>query len=249
VENQEYEKLLEIVKNRRSVRRFKSDPIPDEYIDKIIEVARWAPSGFNTQPWEFVVLKDKKHRQKIVDITASFWKNSVEMEKARPEVQGKKWDLEGITNTKGDFSEAPVYIILFGDPRVKSALPMAAQCDPARSNFIYQSSLSNAFLQMQLAATTLGLGAQWYTNVNTPYNSCLIKEYLGIPLEFDIFDMMVLGYPDYKPRKKFLRKKEEMVHWGTENQGKFRSDEKVKDFNKKTRAWVMGIHAKKALSE
>ena len=55
-----YECLLEVVKKRRSVRQFKTDPIPDEYIDKIIEVARWAPSGFHTQPWEFVVVKKKK---------------------------------------------------------------------------------------------------------------------------------------------------------------------------------------------
>jgi len=43
----EYDGLLELVKKRRSIRRFKPDPIPDGYIEKIIEVARWAPSGFN----------------------------------------------------------------------------------------------------------------------------------------------------------------------------------------------------------
>ena len=52
----EYEALLDLVKKRRSIRRFKPDPIPDEDIAKIIEVARWAPSGFNMQPWEFVVV-------------------------------------------------------------------------------------------------------------------------------------------------------------------------------------------------
>lgn len=63
-----YDELLELVKNRRSVRWFKPDSIPDEYIDKIIEVARWAPSGFHTQPWEFVVIKKKELRNKIADI-------------------------------------------------------------------------------------------------------------------------------------------------------------------------------------
>jgi nitroreductase len=53
----DYETVLELVKKRRSIRRFKTDPIPDDYIDKIIEVARQAPSGFNTQPWEFVVVR------------------------------------------------------------------------------------------------------------------------------------------------------------------------------------------------
>ena len=55
----DYESFLELVQKRRSIRRFKSDQIPDEYVDKIIEAGRWAPSGFNLQPWEFVVVKEQ----------------------------------------------------------------------------------------------------------------------------------------------------------------------------------------------
>ncbi|MGM0686745.1 MAG: nitroreductase family protein [Promethearchaeati archaeon] len=65
----DYEGFLELVKKRRSVRRFKPDPIPDEYVDKIIEAARWAPSGFNLQPWEFVVVKEKELKDTIVDFS------------------------------------------------------------------------------------------------------------------------------------------------------------------------------------
>ena len=46
----EYDSLLQLVQKRRSVRKFKPDPIPADYIDKIIEVARWAPSAANSQP-------------------------------------------------------------------------------------------------------------------------------------------------------------------------------------------------------
>ena len=62
----EYESLLELVKQRRSIHRFKTDPIPDEYVEKILEVARWAPSGMNMQPWEFVVVKEPELRAQIV---------------------------------------------------------------------------------------------------------------------------------------------------------------------------------------
>ncbi len=55
-----YENLLELVKERRSIRKFKPDPIPDEYVDKIIEAARWAPSGGNSPPWEFIVIKKQE---------------------------------------------------------------------------------------------------------------------------------------------------------------------------------------------
>ena len=65
-----YEDLLQLVKQRRSVRSFKADPIPDEHISRIIEIARWAPSGFNLQPWEFIVIKDQKTKDSIVNIVS-----------------------------------------------------------------------------------------------------------------------------------------------------------------------------------
>src|SRR6266702_4101048 len=56
----DYDTLIELVRNRVSVRNLKPDPIPDEYVDKILEIGRWAMSGANGQPWEFVVVKDPK---------------------------------------------------------------------------------------------------------------------------------------------------------------------------------------------
>jgi len=48
--------LLEAIKSRRSVRAYKPDPVPKEILTELLEVARWAPSGTNTQSWEFFVL-------------------------------------------------------------------------------------------------------------------------------------------------------------------------------------------------
>lgn len=48
--------LEEVVRGRRSIRKFRRDPIPGEVLRGILDQARWAPSWGNTQPWEFVVL-------------------------------------------------------------------------------------------------------------------------------------------------------------------------------------------------
>ena len=64
----DYDSFLELIKKRRSIRQFKPDPIPDEYVDKIIEAARWAPSGYNSQPWEFIVVREKKLKDSIVQM-------------------------------------------------------------------------------------------------------------------------------------------------------------------------------------
>ena len=54
----EYEELLELAKGRRTFRAIKPDPIPDEVVEKLLEAARWAPTGFNMQPLEMLVVKD-----------------------------------------------------------------------------------------------------------------------------------------------------------------------------------------------
>lgn len=54
---------------RRSVRQFEKDrEIPQSDIDDILKIAMYAPSARNTQPWEFVVVKDKKMRDKIAEV-------------------------------------------------------------------------------------------------------------------------------------------------------------------------------------
>lgn len=54
------EQLIELIKKRRSIRRYLPDPIPDEDINKILEAGLYAPSGKNRQPWRFFVIKDVK---------------------------------------------------------------------------------------------------------------------------------------------------------------------------------------------
>ena len=49
--------MLDEIKTRRSIRKFTSEEIDDQTIDKIIEAGTWAPSGLNNQPWKFVVVK------------------------------------------------------------------------------------------------------------------------------------------------------------------------------------------------
>ncbi|WP_084578570.1 nitroreductase family protein [Sporomusa malonica] len=54
--------------NRRSIRKFKQDPIPNEYVTELLEAARLAPSGTNHQPWRFIVIRNKIVQQKIQEV-------------------------------------------------------------------------------------------------------------------------------------------------------------------------------------
>lgn len=59
---------LNLLKTRRSIRKYKSQPVEEEKIEKCLEAARWAPSASNRQPWEFIVVKDEKTRRKLSTI-------------------------------------------------------------------------------------------------------------------------------------------------------------------------------------
>jgi 5,6-dimethylbenzimidazole synthase len=216
----EYEKVLELVKKRRSVRRFKPDPIPEEYFDKIIEVARQAPSGFNTQPWEFVIVKDGALRSKVVDL---FPPNN--------ELRAQK-----------DFRSAPAYIIQLGDPRTKVGLPDFIVANESMSEPIFISSLANSFLYMILAATSLGLTCQWVSVVSEPHIQACLKKLIGIPDVYRVYDMLALGYASAKPRTKFLRDRDTIVHRDYCSQNEFRTDEEAVAFARKTKAWAKAQH-------
>jgi nitroreductase len=106
---------------------------------------------------------------------------------------------------------------------------------------MFISSLANAFLYMHMAATALGLGSQWLSHTGTPFAQSLIKELLGIPRELVIYDMLVVGYPAVEPTPRFMRAKEEMVHYDYYDKAKFRTDEEVKDFLKRTKTWISAV--------
>jgi len=75
--------LQELAVNRRSIRGYdKTKDVPDEWVRRILDCARWAPSGGNGQPWEFIVIRDEKTRHQIADIFLKQQEQKKEMEMA-----------------------------------------------------------------------------------------------------------------------------------------------------------------------
>jgi nitroreductase len=224
----QYDCLLDVVKRRRTVRQFKSDPIPDDYITKIIEVARWAPSGFHTQPWEFVVIKDLEIKSKIV----------AALDQHGPAIK----DPAKEALTRKSFRDAPVFILALCDWRARVGLPFQNHEINEGVTGLYTSSLANAFLLMHLAATALGLASQWYTSTSRGVAERAIKEIIGIPEALTIYDMMVVGYAAVPAGPKIVRDITEMVHYDNCGVQDFRTDEEVTAYAQKTKAWCLSEH-------
>jgi nitroreductase len=57
--------VLDIIRKRRSVRKYKGDPVPEDVLARVLEAARLAPSAKNFQPWKFIVVRDRAMKRKL----------------------------------------------------------------------------------------------------------------------------------------------------------------------------------------
>jgi nitroreductase len=226
----QYDCLLDVMKKRRTVRHFKADPVPDDYITRIIEAARWAPSGFHTQPWEFVVIKKPEIKAKII----------AALERYGPPIKNPA--AIPPPGTEKSFRDAPVYILALCDWRARAGLPGNTGKNDTAVASLYASSMANAFLSMHLAAAALGLASQWYTASSRPEAEQAIKNIIGIPESLKIYDMIVVGYPAAPVTPKIIRELKKMVHYDDCGEGDFRTDSEVAAYAEKTKAWCLAEH-------
>ncbi|MFC2068835.1 nitroreductase family protein [Chloroflexota bacterium] len=221
----DYESLIELVKKRRSIRKFKPEPIPNEYVDKIIEVARWAPSANNTQPWEFIVVKKQELRSSMIQLIEDQHVITRDIELTRePELRAP---FAAYPPEKPSFADAPVFIVLCGDPRTKDAYALAGE--PQRKQTIFESSLAITCIYLHLTATTLGLASCWIA-VTSDTLVEKIKTLLGISTELYFYNITAIGYPVYQTGPRKVRPTEEFVHHSYYDKAKFRTTEQVRDF-------------------
>ena len=228
--------FLLLVKKRRSIRTFKPDPIPEQYIEKVLEAARWAMSGGNGQPWEFIVVKDHDIRNKIIEIVAKGQKERWPIEQTRlAELRHPGWTAN-VTPGPPGFRDAPVIIVVCADPRAYQASAMPVHFFSGQDGgfgAIFYKNLANATQNIHLAAAALGLGSQWFT-VSSPMAGP-IKGLLDVPDEFDIHTLVPIGYPAYEPAQGYRRELKEIVHYDRYDRSKYRSSEDVIQFIRELR--------------
>ena len=216
-----YDQLLALARRRRSVRAIDpSRDVPDEVIDKILEVARWAPSSGNAQPWEFLVVRDSEMRGRIADLYTKQLQDKREMQEA---VWGHKNHV-GYTG----FRHSPLFVLVLGDVRVIDAYPVRTVLEKGESHFV--SSLAQATVFAHLAVASLGLSSQWVSDVSSPYMSTMLKSWLGIPRHMRIYDMFGVGYPAIMPDPTPRRSLDRMVHHDRYDLDRGRSQEEINAF-------------------
>ncbi|MBI4334708.1 MAG: nitroreductase family protein [Chloroflexi bacterium] len=224
----DFDQFLRVVRKRRCIRQFKPDPIPDEFIEKILETARWAMSGANGQPWEFVVVREKVLREKLFQIFMDSRKRNRIIEQTR--LKELRHPAFATAKEEVGFRDAPVVIVVCGDPRTFQATVLASHFYGGEGGPMatFYKNMANATQLIHLAAGALGLGAQW-VSVNNTWES-RIKDLLGIPAVLGVHTVVPVGYPAYKASPAYRRRLAEMVHYDTYDKSKLRSDEQIQEF-------------------
>jgi nitroreductase len=176
----EADALLDLLRARRSVRAYKPDPVPEEAIRKVVEAGRWAPSSANSQPWDIIVVQDRATRERIQDSVGRCVARIKELR-----------DFPFLrTFTGGYLLEAPVQLVICGDPRFQYVSMMNGVDDQVEL-FALWGSVSMAIQNMLLAARALGLGSAVFTN----FYPQEVKAILGVPDPLKVICSLPLGYP------------------------------------------------------
>jgi nitroreductase len=173
--------LSEALRGRRSVRKFKKTPVAKDLIEKIIEVALWAPSGMNKQNWKFFVLAAKR-KEELVSIS------SVSFQYLEPQLQQlfaeKPKIIEATRRFFKRLGEAPVVVCAYFEP---------ANMTDVTS---YQN-VAAAIQNLLLMAYAEGLGTCWMTG--PVYVANEINRFLGVD-DMTLVAIIPMGYPDETPK-------------------------------------------------
>lgn len=191
--------MIKAIDNRRSIRKYTSEEIPQEIIEEMIYAATLAPSAKNRQPWKFIVFEGTA-KDELVQVMRQGIENEKETHALMPEWAFAIPDAENTVRVMG---EAPCLIVVLN---TNGKTPFTAIDNEKRIVEICDSlSIGAAIENMILAATERDLGTLWIANTCFAYKD--IVEYLNT--EDQLIGIVAVGHsaeaPAKRPRKRMKR--------------------------------------------
>ena len=188
--------LLELMKTRRSIRRYKDKDVPDDLLEKIMEAGRWSPSGDNGQAWRFIVVRDYETKKALSRIAT--------------EGSGRRFTAEYFTGRlderfeglKDEKKKAKAYKMLRSgvvSAFLKDAPVIIVVC-AYMDVWDVPYDVAMATQNMQLMAHALGLGTCCVVApVSDMRDDIKTMDLLKIPHGYKVALPLAIGYPDENP--------------------------------------------------
>lgn len=203
--------LKEAILGRRSIRRFKKEPVPEEVIKEIIGLAVHAPTPGNIQMWGFHVVLNREVKERLAKAI-----ETALAQISKDAGQSEDW-LEGPRRSATFFAAAPV-LIAVSTERYRSKVDETLAAAGHPQSFIDElrcrpdlQGIGAAIQTMLLAAHEKGLGTCWMTGPMAARPE--LEKILGITPPRSLAAFVALGYPDQTPGPKRLKSVPEVVEF------------------------------------
>ena len=187
--------LYETMSTLRAVRRLRTDPIPSDVLERVLQAACWAPTGGNQQPWRVVVATDPAVKQGLANIYKPEWeKYSAGFVKRIEGLEGeeyKKWEriLAAGDHLADHLAEAPAILMFCANPKMMAITDIGLD----RVSIVGGGSVYPAVQNLMLACVAEGLGCT-LTTLHC-IREAEVAELLDIPDGWATAAMVPIGYP------------------------------------------------------
>ena len=194
--------MIQCIQQRHSIRKYKSDVVPKEAIEQIIQVGRLTPSSKNRQPWHFIITTGSAKDESLCAM-----KQGLEREKNAPLLPESVQHLSGAENTLCIMQEAPVIIYIVNPLGLDIQRPLTAE------ERIYEicnaQSVGAAIENMTLTATEQGLGSLWIWDIYFAYEE--LTDWLNI--DGKLLAALAVGYVNETPQARPRKDISDLVEW------------------------------------
>ncbi|MBM3334665.1 nitroreductase family protein [Candidatus Sumerlaeota bacterium] len=183
--------FLSFLRERRSVRRFCSKPVPQKLLAQLVEWATWAPSAGNRQDWFFTVITSATVRREMAEAVRRRWDAIIAANRGSGVIE----EVERYVEHFGDFALAPAVIVV--SARAPDSVQRHLLGDAAEATTGSAASAAMAAQNLMLAAHALGLGSCCMTGALAARDE--LKRILGLSKRQEIVCLIAVGWPDEKP--------------------------------------------------
>ena len=216
-----------VIERRRSTRKFQPGrEVGRDVLDRIVDCGRWAPSGANSQCWDFIVIDDPEVREAVRQVFLRQGARLLDHARGFPAV-GKDY----LKNTVA-------IIIVLGDPRWRVCFPQPTSPEweqeyKDNNEAIFLCSLGAAIQNIQLGVTAEGLTSAWLSGGGEDTINRMLSELLGYPPWMKAYGAIPIGYPVKSQHRRYRRPLDQARHWNRYEPAQYRPHAMV-DFYEST---------------
>jgi len=196
------EALAGLIQRRRTVRQYKPDAVPRETLEAIIDAARWVPTAANCQAQQYVVIAEDATRDEFSRRVADHYRAFADALTDRENREAKLAALDldaGSAMHEHILAAVPAFVksVDAGRDRLLFGAPVAIVIHADRGEVMPQTACDYATLALALMAEAHGLGTciTGYASEALQARADL-REWLGIPAENQVYQVLVVGWPD-----------------------------------------------------